>query len=60
MADAVAEHPPRLAPRAVGVESVRLPPRSPNMNAYAERLVRSTKEECFTKIIPSASGTRDG
>lgn len=30
------------------------------MNAYAERLVRSTKEECFTKIIPSASGTRDG
>jgi putative transposase len=52
MADAVAEHPPRMAPRAVRVEGVRLPPRSPNMNAYAERLVRSIKEECLSKIIP--------
>ena len=30
----------------------RLPPRSPNLNAYAERFVRSIKEECLSKIIP--------
>jgi len=30
-----------------GVERVVLPPRSPNLNAYAERWVRSVKEECL-------------
>lgn len=29
-----------------------LPPRSPNLNAYAERFVRSIKEDCLSKIIP--------
>jgi len=29
-----------------------LPPRSLNLNAYAERSVRSVKEECLSKIIP--------
>jgi hypothetical protein len=29
-----------------GVKSVKLPPRSPNLNAYAERFVRSIKESC--------------
>jgi homeodomain-containing protein/integrase-like protein len=28
-----------------------LPPQSPNLNAYAERWVRSVKEECLSKII---------
>lgn len=29
-----------------------LPPRSPNLNAHAERFVRSIKGECLSKIIP--------
>ena len=33
------------------VESVKLPARSPNLNAYAERWVRSVKEECLSKLI---------
>lgn len=28
------------------------PARSPNLNAYAERWVRSVKEECLSKVIP--------
>ena len=35
-----------------GVEVIRLPPRSPNLNAFAERFVRSIKEECVSKLIP--------
>ena len=34
-----------------GVERVVLPPRSPNLNAYAERWVRSVKEECLSRMI---------
>lgn len=37
---------------AFGVNSVKLPPRSPNLNAYAERFVRSIKSECLDRIIP--------
>ena len=33
------------------VKPVRLPARSPNLNAYAERFVRSIKEECLGKLI---------
>ena len=33
-----------------GVERVVLPPRSPNLNAYAERWVRSVKEEALAKM----------
>ena len=32
---------------AGGVTCLRLPPRSPNWNAFAERWVRSVKEECL-------------
>jgi putative transposase len=35
----------------VGVESVKLPPRSPNLNAQAERFVRSIKESCLERLI---------
>lgn len=34
-----------------GVKSVKLPPRSPNLNAYAERFVRSIKECCLDRLI---------
>src|SRR5690242_10126186 len=35
----------------LGVKSVKLPPRSPNLNAYAERFVRTIKESCLERII---------
>ena len=34
-----------------GVESVKLPPRSPNLNAHGERFVRSIKESCLERLI---------
>ena len=33
------------------IDVVRLPPRSPNLNAYAERFVRSIKSECLGRFI---------
>jgi putative transposase len=38
--------------KSSGVETVKLPARSPNLNAYAERFVRSIKSECLAQIIP--------
>ena len=37
--------------KETGVEPLLLPPRSPNLNAYAERFVRSIKEECLDQMI---------
>ena len=37
--------------RDSGTKVIRLPPRSPNLNAYAERFVRSIKEECLDRMI---------
>jgi transposase InsO family protein len=34
-----------------GTEVIRLPPMSPNLNAYAERFVLSIKEECLGRMI---------
>ena len=42
---------------SVGVESVKLPPRSPNLNAYAERFVRSIKESCLDRMIFFGEGS---
>ena len=35
-----------------GVEALRLPARSPNLNAFAERFVLSAKSECLGRIVP--------
>ena len=35
-----------------GVECVRLPARSPNLNAYVERFVGSIRRECLDRVIP--------
>ena len=35
-----------------GTKPVRLPARSPNLNAFAERFVLSIKSECLNMIIP--------
>ncbi|MGK0172339.1 MAG: putative transposase [Gammaproteobacteria bacterium] len=35
-----------------GVNTVKLPARSPNLNAFAERFVRSIKSECLAHILP--------
>ena len=37
---------------SAGVKSVRLPRRSPDLNAYAERFVLSIKSECLHRIVP--------
>src|SRR3954464_11476596 len=41
----------------VGVESVKLPPRSPNLNAHAERFVRTIKESCLDRLILFGEGS---
>ena len=45
----------RLALEREGIGEIRLPSRSPNMNAYAERFVRSIRGECLSKLIPIGS-----
>ena len=34
-----------------GIRCVKLPPKSPNLNAFAERFVRSIKSECLDRMI---------
>lgn len=41
----------------VGIESVKLPPRSPNLNAHTERFVRSIKESCLDRLILFGEGS---
>ena len=40
-----------------GVQSVKLPPQSPNLNAYAERFVRSIKESCLERMFLFGEGS---
>jgi hypothetical protein len=41
----------RMIFQAAGVESIRLPARSPNLNAFAERFVRTIKKSCLDRIV---------
>ncbi|MCP4287474.1 MAG: transposase family protein [Gammaproteobacteria bacterium] len=41
----------RLIVKSGHVEPLKLPARSPNLNAYAERWVKSVKYECLSKLI---------
>ena len=41
----------RAIVRSGHVEPLKLPARSPNLNAYAERWVKSVKEEALSKLI---------
>ena len=34
-----------------GIEMVRIPPRSPNLNAHCERFLRSVREECLDHLL---------
>jgi putative transposase len=34
-----------------GIETIPLPPKSPNLNAYAERWVRTVKDQCLKRLI---------
>jgi len=43
--------------KETGVQSVRLPPRSPNLNPHAERFVRSIKESCLERLILFGEGS---
>ena len=42
----------RAAMKQGGVQLLRLPPSSPNLNAYAERFVLSIRNECLDRIVP--------
>ena len=42
--------------KSSGVQPIKLPPRSPNLNAYAERFVRSIKEECLNRVVLLSEG----
>jgi hypothetical protein len=39
------------------VKSVKLPPRSPNLNAHTERFVRTIKESCLERLILFGEGS---
>jgi transposase InsO family protein len=41
----------RAIVRSSDVEPLKLPAQSPNLNAYAERWVKSVKDECLCKLI---------
>jgi len=46
----------RSALASGGVKTIPLPAKSPNLNAFAERWVRSVKQECLSKLILFGEG----
>src|SRR6202051_5060242 len=46
----------RSARASGGVKTIQLPAKSPNLNAFAERWVRSVKQECLSKLILFGEG----
>ena len=46
----------RHALAGAGVDPIRLPSRSPNLNAFAERFVLSIKSECLNRVVPIGEG----
>ena len=42
---------------AGGVKPLKLPARSPNLNSFAERWVRSVREECLSKLVLLGEGS---
>jgi putative transposase len=48
----------RSALASGGVKTIPLPAKSPNLNAFAERWVRSVKQECLSKLILFGEGPR--
>ena len=42
--------------RSEGVSCLALPPQSPNLNAFAERWVRSVRQGCLSKLIVFGEG----
>lgn len=45
--------------RAVGITPVRLPALSPNLNAYAERFIKTLRNECLDRFIALGTGHLD-
>jgi putative transposase len=45
------------APGTAGVKSVKLPARSPNLNAHADRFVRTIKESWMERVILFGEGS---
>jgi len=43
--------------REHGIKTIRLPPYSPNLNAYAERWVRTIKEDCLNHLVLLGEGS---
>ena len=39
-----------------GVTVIKIPAKSPNLNAYAERFVLSIKSECLDRVVPMGEG----
>ena len=47
----------RFALASGGVNAIQLPAKNPNLNAFAERWVRSVKQECLSKVILFGEGS---